>query len=87
MLNQVYNILDEAPENISEMASNPSPVFKLYNYIRQADVITFLHGRAVNDAHQDLVFKQVGVRPRQLTLSLLQKKLEDMGKFVTISNY
>jgi len=87
MLNQVYNILDEAPENISEMASNPSPEFYLSNYIRQADVITFLHGRAVNDAHQDLVFKQVGVRPRQLTLSLLQKKLEDMGKFVTISNY
>lgn len=82
MLNQVYNILDEPPESVPESLGEQSPVTRLYNYIRRADVITFIHGRAMNYAHSDLVFKQLGVRPRHVTLGLLRDKLRAMGKLV-----
>ncbi len=83
MLNQVYNILDEPVEFLSDS----SPVERLAKYMHRADVITFIHGSAVNKAHEDLIFKQIGVRPRQTTVNLLEKKLEAMGKLVVMVRY
>jgi hypothetical protein len=83
MLNQVYNILDEPVEFLSDS----SPVERLAKYIHRADVITFIHGSSVNKAHEDLIFKQIGVRPRQTTVKLLEKKLEAMGKLVIMVQY
>ena len=83
MLNQVYNILDEPVEFLSDS----SPVERLAKYIHRADVITIIHGSAVNKAHEDLIFKQIGVRPRQTTVNLLEKKLEAMGKLVIMVQF
>lgn len=83
MLNQVYNILDEPVEFLSDS----SPVERLAKYIHKADAITFIHGGSVNQAHADLIFKQIGVRPRHTTVKLLEKKLEAMGKLVIVVQY
>ncbi|NLF80036.1 MAG: SpoIIE family protein phosphatase [Clostridia bacterium] len=83
MLSQVYNILDEAPENLYPK----SPVERLSGFIHDADIINIIFGRSVNEAHSDLIFKQIGVRSRQTTVNLLKEKLEDMGKLVVIESF
>ncbi len=83
MLNQVYNILDEPVDTLSD----DTPVERLAKLIHRADVITLLHGRSMNEAHSDLIFKQIGIRPRYVIVNLLEKKLEDMGKLVIMVQY
>lgn len=83
MLNQVYNILDEPLESLTEA----TPVERLAKLIHRADVITLLHGKSMNEAHSDLIFKQIGIRPRHVIVNLLEKKLEDMGKLVIMVQY
>ena len=83
MLNQVYNILDEPLESLTDA----TPVERLAKLIHRADVITLLHGKSMNEAHSDLIFKQIGIRPRHVIVNLLEKKLEDMGKLVIMVQY
>jgi len=78
ILNQVYNILGE-PYNALE---GDSVVERLCGLMRAADVITFLVGNAINEAHDALVFKQIGIRPRHVAIRLLSEKLREMGKLV-----
>ena len=83
MLNQVCNILDEPWDNLQ----GGSAVVRLARFLRKADVITFFHGQALNDAHEDMLFKQVGVRSRRAVIALLRQKLEALDKLVIILNY
>ncbi len=83
MLNQVYNILDEPVETLTDA----TPVERLAKLIHRADVINLFHGRSMNEAHSDLIFKQIGIRPRHIIVSQLEKKLENMGKLVIMVHY
>lgn len=78
MLNQVYNILGEPIENLAP----DSVVERLCYKITEADVVYFMVGNAVNNAHEMLYFKQVGIRQRRSTVQLITQKLRDMGKLV-----
>lgn len=78
ILNQIYNILGENPDRFAF----GSPVERLCALLLKADVVTFLVGRSVNNAHTDLVFKQLGIRPRDATIKLISQKLKELGKLV-----
>ncbi|MDD4583763.1 MAG: hypothetical protein PHR60_06185, partial [Eubacteriales bacterium] len=78
MLNQVYNILEETSDQFIEN----TVVERLCSLMQNVDVITFLIGNAINDAHTSLVFKQMGVRLRHTTVKLIAECLRKMGKLV-----
>lgn len=82
-LNQVYNILDVPQESLSQA----SVVEYMCLLLLQADVINFIVGTAENKAHEDLIFKQVGVRIRKTTVSLIIEKLREKGKLVVERYY
>jgi len=83
ILNQINNILDENPETFSDS----SPVEQLCSLLLKADVVTFLVGRAINYAHSELIFKQLGIRPRETTIKLITEKLKEKGKLVVNKYY
>lgn len=78
MLNQLYNILDENPRDFVDK----TPAERLCLLMHEADVITFIVGDALNEAHGNMMFKQVGVRPRHTMIRLLTERLRAMGKLV-----
>ncbi len=77
-LNQVYNILDEPADKL-EMHS---AVSDLYRLLHGSDTINFFVGTATNQAHKNIVFRQMGVLPREVIVELLAQKLRKMGKLV-----
>jgi hypothetical protein len=77
-LNQVYNIMDEPPEKLTD----GSVVEKLCALLHDADVVHLMIGNAVNTAHEDLIFKQIGIHVRKATLRQLIDKLKTLGKLV-----
>jgi len=77
-LNQVYNILDEPEDHLSEN----SVAERLCLMLHGADVIHLMIGNAVNTAHEDLIFKQIGVHVRKATIQRIAEKLKNMGKLV-----
>jgi len=79
-LNQVYNILGEAPEKLE----SDSSVSDLYRFFHTSDTINFLVGTAANPGHEHIVFRQMGVYPRDVIVRLLAEKLKAMGKLVNI---
>jgi hypothetical protein len=79
-LNQVYNILGEAPEKLE----SDSSVSDLYRFFHASDTINFLVGTAANPGHEHIVFRQMGVYPRDVIVRLLAEKLKSMGKLVNI---
>ncbi len=83
MLNQVYNILGESIENFTEN----SAVERLCMMLLEADVIHLMIGNAMNDAHEAMLFKQVGVRVRRTAVKLIAGKLREMGKLVIEAYY
>ncbi|MEL4105263.1 SpoIIE family protein phosphatase [Oscillospiraceae bacterium WX1] len=83
ILNQIYNILGEDPDCFS----CASPVERLCAMMLKADVITFIVGRSVNSAHTELVFKQLGIRPRDAAIRLISKRLTEMGKLIVGEYY
>ena len=89
MLNQVYNILGEEPEEAEEEEGEQEDgvVARFCNMLTSADVIHFFVGGAVNEAHQALIFKQMGIMPRHRVLDNIMKKLQGMGKLVTERSY
>ncbi len=80
-LNQVYNILEESPENLDKESS----VSELHNLFHSCDTIKFIVGTAANPGHQNIVFRQMGVFPRGVIVQLLAEKLKKLGKLVTLS--
>ena len=81
-LNQVYNILDEKPD---EYAQNRGGVSTLYSLFQFADRINFTVGKTKNEAHTDVIFRQVGVLPRTSIVPLIAEKLKKEGKLVVIN--
>jgi hypothetical protein len=79
-LNQVYNILGEPPEKLEADSS----VSDLYRFFHAADTINFLVGTAANTGHEHIVFRQMGIFPREVIVKLLAEKLKSMGKLVNI---
>ena len=79
-LNQVYNILGEAPEKLEPDSS----VSDLYRFFHASDTINFLVGTAANPGHEHIVFRQMGVYPRDFIVRLLAERLKSMGKLVNI---
>ncbi|MDR1914251.1 MAG: serine/threonine-protein phosphatase [Clostridiales bacterium] len=82
-LNQVCNILDESREDYEDN----TPVQRLCVMLNEADVIRLHIGNAANDAHDSILFKQVGVRVRRATIGTLAQKLRDKGKLVIEKYY
>ncbi len=82
-LNQVCNVLDDPIEKVPGY----STVKLLCVLLKNADIIHFHIGNANNEGHEDLIFKQAGVRVRQATIETLTEKLNIMGKVVTKRYY
>ncbi|MDX9723507.1 MAG: SpoIIE family protein phosphatase [Myxococcota bacterium] len=78
-LNQVYNILDEAPERFEP----DSPVSELALALLEADRVDFLGGRAPNLGANDIAFQQQGILPRSKIVPLLEEALQRRQKLVT----
>ena len=79
----LVNILDEDSCSLS----GDSPVERFCAMMLKADAITFFIGSAVNEAHDSMVFRQAGIRPRISAIQLISKKLKDMGKLVVEVKY
>ncbi|MDX9702257.1 MAG: SpoIIE family protein phosphatase [Candidatus Auribacterota bacterium] len=80
-LNQLHNILDEDLLNTAER----SAVFDLWQQIMESDRIQFMVGKKINSASDDIIWRKQGILPRIRIVNLLAKKLESMGKLVTIT--
>ncbi len=79
-LNQVYNILEEDPENYEAH----SGVSMLSELLKNADRVNFFVGRAPNIAADDISFRQQGILPRLTIVPLLAEKLKAKGKLVVV---
>jgi len=77
-LNQVNNIMDEPVEQLS----GNSVVERYCCMLHEADVIHIMVGKAANTAHEDLIFKKIGVHLRKATLEQIIAKLKRKGKLV-----
>ena len=85
MLNQVFNILGEKLDD--DDVDESSVILRFNKLLTDADVVHFFIGDAVNEAHQALIFKQMGIMPRSRVLELMQNRLRRMGKLVTERRY
>ncbi len=79
-LNQVYNILEEKE---SKLADN-SAVSDLYRLLHEADAVNIIIGTASNPAHKAIIFRQMGVLPREAIIPLLIEKLRKLGKLISV---
>ncbi|HEY3276053.1 MAG TPA: SpoIIE family protein phosphatase [Syntrophorhabdaceae bacterium] len=79
-LNQLYNILDEKADRLDRDSS----VSTLYRLFHSADTINFIMGTATNPGHENIVFRQMGMFPREVIIQLLAEKLRKMGKLVNV---
>jgi len=82
-LNYVCNILDEPPERLT----GGSVAERLCLMLHDADVIHLMMGNASNTAHDDLIFKQVGVHVRKSIIRQIVERLKNMGKLVLEREY
>lgn len=82
-LNQVYNIIDEPYENITE----DNAVTVLYSMLRNFDKIIFFTGTASNPGHRDISFTQKGIISRNKIIPLICSRLIESGKLVIIKKY
>ncbi len=77
-LNQVYNIIDENPEDIT----NKTDVISLAEMLQMSDRVVFFTGEAKNIGDEAIEFRQQGILPRKKIIELLSQKLISMGKLV-----
>ena len=82
-LNQVLNILDEPAERLSGNTAAERMCLMLHS----TDVIHLMIGNASNTAHNDLIFKQVGVSVRRASILQIAERLKNMGKLVIMRYY
>jgi len=82
-LNQVFNIMDEPAVRLTRGTAAE----RLCLMLRGADAIHLMIGNAANTAHEDLIFKQIGVNVRKSTIRRISERLRDIGKLVTIRYY
>jgi hypothetical protein len=79
-LNQVYNILEEEAHKLEADSS----VSDLFRFFHASDRINFIVGTARNPGHENIVFRQMGVFPREVIIRLLAERLTNMVKLVNI---
>jgi hypothetical protein len=79
-LNQVYNILEASADKLESNSS----VSDLYRFFHACDTINFIVGTAVNPGHANIVFRQMGIFPREVIVQLLAERLRKMGKLVSV---
>ncbi len=77
-LNQAANLLYAKPD---EVTGNSAPE-QLARLFFNSDVIHIYEGLALNEAHEMLRFKQLGIRVRHEALRAIMNRLEDLGKMV-----
>ncbi len=82
-LNQAFNILEANPESYEP----DTGVTRLCEMMRDADRINFFVGRAVNQGHDDIAFRQRGILPRTTLIPLLAEQLRALGKLVVTDMY
>ncbi len=75
-LNQATNLLEADPLEIQ----GDTPAEQLARFLLKADVIDIYEGKARNEAHRALFFRQLGIRPRKEALRSIMQALEDRGK-------
>lgn len=80
-LNQVYNILEESADKLDRDSS----VSELYRLFHSCDTINFVVGTAANPGHENIIFRQMGVFPREVIVQLLADKLKKIGKLVNLT--
>jgi len=80
-LNQVYNILEESADKLDKDSS----VSKLHMLFHSSDTINFTVGTAANPGHKNIIFRQMGVFPREVIVQLLADKLKKIGKIVNVN--
>jgi hypothetical protein len=79
-LNQVYNVLDEPLELLTE----DSGVTELCTFLQLADRVNLFLGGAQNRAHGDITFRQQGILVRDQIVPLIVEKLRAAGKLVVM---
>ena len=52
--------------------------------LTEADAVTFLVGGGQNAGHEDPLFRQLGVKPRQVIVEKLVECLQNKGKLVAV---
>ena len=82
-LNHVWNILDEPPERLT----GGSVAERMCLMLHDADVVHLMTGNAPNTAHEDMIFKQVGVHVRKSIIRQIVEHLKNMGKLVLEKGY
>jgi hypothetical protein len=80
-LNQIYNILEEKADKLDKDSS----VSELYRLFHACDTINFTVGTATNPGHEGIVFRQMGIFPRDVIVKLLVEKLKKLGKLVSLN--
>ena len=70
-LNQVYNVIDEPLEKLTE----DSGVTELCTFLQLADRVNIFLGGAHNRAHGDISFRQQGILTRDRIVPLIADKL------------
>jgi hypothetical protein len=83
VLNQINNLLGENPDRFV----GGTPAERVCAMLYDADVVRFIIGRSVNDAHMELLFKQLGIRPRDAAIRMMIGKLREMGKLIIDEYY
>lgn len=82
-LSQVCNVLEEPLESLEDSTA----VKRLCALLHEADVVHMHIGKAFNDAHEGVLFKQLGVRMRRTVMCAITEKLRAAGKLVTERYY
>jgi hypothetical protein len=77
-LNQLYNLLDMQPDQITEN----NPTVELYQLIEVADRVRFFYGMAANPSEGSQAFRQLGVLQRRQIVPMIAEKLKAAGKLV-----
>ncbi|NMB29589.1 MAG: SpoIIE family protein phosphatase, partial [Clostridiaceae bacterium] len=77
-LNQAANLLYADPEEVKGKSA-PEQLARLFF---NSDVIDVYEGLAANEAHEMLLFKQLGIRIRREAVRAILNRLEDLGKMV-----
>ncbi len=80
-LNQVYNLWDAGPQKLKE----DSGVRDLLLCLQEADRVNIILGSAENEAAGDITCLQKGILSRQKVIPLLENKLRQNGKLVSVS--
>ena len=79
-LNQAMNLL----EGGVDLRAGDGVVFRLCRMLTEADAVTFLVGGGQNAGHEDPLFRQLGVKPRQVIVEKLVECLQNKGKLVAV---